>query len=156
MARSNPMEEMVKDFADVYVDMVYSLLAEIAPAKPWWTVSLKPAQKLARWLESRDAIIGWLVEAGVYMGYETYGELLENLEEFWFSMKPIDLVPVEVNMRVPIELVELVKAAPKDAAKHIRDVERLYHRRLEAQKTFEAPTEVPQLAPPLPEEPAAG
>lgn len=122
----NPMEEMVIDGAKVYVELVEELLDEAAPFRPWWSVRLSDDELLFRWQEVRGEIIPWLVEAGIFMGFKTFEEMLENLEKYWTGELLVDMVPPEIIDELPIALVELVQAGPKDAADHIRKGERLF------------------------------
>jgi hypothetical protein len=134
------MEELTSFAADCYVELVEELLDEIAPYRPWFSQQLGDDEALWRWEEQREPIIAWLVQCGIFMGMKTYQELLDRLEEFWMSDLLVDMVPPEVIDRLPIELLEMVQAGPKDAADHIRRVEKLHERKMATA----------QLPPPLP------
>ena len=129
----NPLEEMVIELSDIYVAIVKELVNEFAPFRPWWSAQLTPDQQLFRYLEIRRPIITWLVEAGIYMGYQTFDELLKNLDKFWFGNLLIDMVPPEIIDLIPIQLMELVQADPSSAGDHIRKMEKLVARRIELQ-----------------------
>lgn len=125
----NPMEELTSFAADCYVELVEELLDEIAPYRPWFSQQLGDDEALWRWEEQREPIIDWLVQCGIFMGMKTYQELLDRLEEFWMSPLLVDMVPPEVIDQLPLELLEMVQAGPKDAADHIRRVEKLHERK---------------------------
>lgn len=128
----NPLEEDIKLLADEYVAMVEEFVEELAPSRPWWSKKLSADEKLWRWMDVREEIVSWLVETGAWMGWQDYDEVMKRVDELWFSMAVVDIVPPEVLARVPLSLVELVQANPKDAGPHIRDMERIFHRRREA------------------------
>jgi hypothetical protein len=152
----NPLESDVHDLADAYVELVMDLVEEFAPFRPWWTTELSADQKLWRYMEVRDAIVPWLVEVGVYMGYRTWQEVLDNLDKIWMSKLPIDTTPPEILAALPLELLELVQAGPNDAAQHIRDMEKLFASRSQAAEAMQRAAEdatvtepdVPELLPP--------
>ena len=153
----NPMEAMVYDLAEEYVDIVDALLDEMAPFSPWWSQELTPDQKLWRYLEVRDEMLPWLVEVGIYMGLTTFGDLLDRLDDIWLSQLPLDVAPAGLLAQVPMPLLELVQAAPLEAAQHIRDMENLIARRSTRKKLGEPgplaigkpelPTQAPEVNP---------
>lgn len=128
----NPMEETVQYAAEVYVELVNELLEELAPYRPWWSKKLSKDEALWRWEEVREPIVTWLVRAGIFMGFRTYGEVLDNLEDFWIGHLLVDMVPPEVIDTLPLQLIELVQAGPYEAADHIRMVEKEYAKRTAA------------------------
>ena len=120
----NPLEQMVEDLAQDYVDLVNDLAQEFAPVRPWWDAQLSADEQLWRWQSERDPIMAWLMEAGVHMGYASGDETLKNLEEIFTNEAVIDMVPAEFVITVPPSLLEMVQSSgPKEAAKHIRKME---------------------------------
>jgi len=132
--RLNPMEETVEYAADVYVELVNELLEELAPFRPWWSKTLSRDEALWRWEEVREPIVTWLAQAGIFMGFQNYGEVLDNLEDFWFGPLLVDMVPPEVIDMLPLQLFELVQAGPYEAADHIRAMEKEYAKRTAARE----------------------
>lgn len=152
-AKLNPSEEDVQYAAEVFLELVQDLVDELAPVRPWWTQDLTDDEALWRWAEGETAprapIVAWLTEAGIFMGFKTYQELLDNLEKFWMGNLLVDVVPPEVIDMLPVELVELVQAGPYDAADHIRRMEKLFAKRMAGKAIMDANR------PPLPEIPEA-
>lgn len=152
-AKVNPLEEMVEELSDIYVDMVYDLTQQFAPARPWWSEELSEAQQLWRWMDAkddegvpvRDVIIGWLMAAGAAMGYASAEEALQHIEEYFTSPAAADLIPPAIVAQIPFELLEMVQASgPRDAANHIRKMERLLEDRAVLMDVIGAP-ESPKL-----------
>ena len=85
--RINPLEEDTLWMAEEYVKLVNEMLDELAPYRPWWSQELTQDEMLWRWIDDtagpsvREQIMAWLVEVGVYMGFASYEELLDNLEK---------------------------------------------------------------------------
>lgn len=137
MARKeNPIEEEVKHWADLYVELVEEFVKEYAPYKPWWDVELSQDEMLARYEEVRPKIMPWLATAAVHMGMKDFGELLKRLDEIWMSPLATDTIPLQVQVAVPRELLELVQSNPIDAAKHIRKMETLWARHTAAKEAI--------------------
>jgi hypothetical protein len=128
----NPLEDLTHRMADKYSEMVLDLTEHLAPFRPWWHVDLTPDQKLWRYQESRVKFMPWLSTVMPYMGWESWDEALGELEDLFFSAKADAAVPITLQAMVPVELLRLVQAEPVDAAKHIRDMERLLESRIDA------------------------
>ena len=149
MAKRNPLEEDVAFGAEVYAELVEELLKEVAAEGPWWSVNLSGAEKLYRWMEVREPIIGWLTAAAPYMGFGDYETMLEHLTDFWMTNSLVDLVPPEIIDALPLELVELVQANAYDAATHIREMEKRYEKQALVSGLWEV-NRPPELPAPLP------
>jgi hypothetical protein len=132
----NPLEAMVEDFATVYVDLVKSIAATMAPFRPWWTADLSPDEQLWRWSGDggpRQEVLDWLMQAGAYMGWQNADEVLAHIEDIFTSPAAQDLIPPEVVVQIPVALLEMVQGTgPKDTANHIRKMERMQVGRLQA------------------------
>jgi len=117
----NPYEQLIEDGAKDYVEIVFELLEEIAPVRPWWSVELSTEEQLWRWMTGpRDRVMPWLYEVARVLGWDET-TLLRNLEKLFTDDSVAAMIPVELAATVPIELVELVQASgPFDAATHIR------------------------------------
>lgn len=155
----NPLEQMVLDMADYYVELVEMLTAEIAPVRPWWTEELKPDEQLWRYMDVREEIMAWLMQAGALMGYTTADDVLAHLEELFTSERTVDVWPPAFVAEIPVALLEMVQATgPKEAAKHIRKMERLFAARAEALGILSNTDQpdIPELPPPLPIETLPG
>lgn len=148
--RVNDMEEDVRWLADEYVNMVMSEVEEFAPAHPWYSKVLTANEKLARYMDVRPKIVEWLAEVGIAMGYKSWGELLKNLEVVFTGQLFNDMVPLDLQVQVPVALVELVQAGPFDAAKHIREMETLFERRRLASQQLDVAASLPPPTVPLP------
>lgn len=152
----NPLEELVSEMADVYVEMVKDLAKHIAPVRPWWHVDLTPDQQVWRYLDIREEVMAWLMTTGAYMGFESGEDVLNNLEAIFTDEKIVDLVPAEHVIAIPIALLEAVQAqGPEEVAKYLRKMEKMAQGRaaalglLEANRTQNIP-EAPNAPPPLP------
>lgn len=152
-AKVNPLEELVEELSEAYVEMVYDLVEQFAPARPWWAEELTDAQQLWRWMDAkdeegvpiRDVILGWLMAAGAAMGYADAEESLEHIEEYFTSPAAIDRIPPAVVAEIPYELLEMVQASsPEEAAAHIRKMESLLEDRAVLMDVIGAP-ESPKL-----------
>lgn len=131
--------------------MVEELVDQIAPVRPWWSRQLSTEQMLWRWIDIRLPIMSWLTQVGLYCGWTTPELLLEHLEDVWLSMLPIDMVPMQIQIAVPQQLLMLVQAGPYDAANHIRRMEKEVERRSAAITKLGKPTLTePQERPPSP------
>lgn len=151
----NPLEELTDELADTYVEMVFDLAKEFAPVRPWYHHDLSIDEQLWRWEEIRDPVVEWLMNVGVNLGYQSGDEVLDNLERIFTDETVVDLVPADIVVRIPPELLELVQAVgPKAAAKHIRTMEKKFEGYAQARgvlaaaSTFQFP-EPPDVPPPL-------
>lgn len=161
--RVNPLEELTEEMAQIYVELVNELVEEIAPVSPWWSVKLTQDQQLWRWMSGpREQILSWLMAAGVYMGWKTWQETLDNLDQIFTSPVAPDAIPPDVVIDIPPELLEMVQAAgPVDTAKQIRKMEKLAQAQAEARQLLSTTgqpnvPEPPLQPPPLPVELAPG
>lgn len=157
----NPLEELVEELSDVYVELVYEIAEELAPVRPWWTADLSADAQLWRWIGSdeepgpRAVVLPWLMAAAAHMGATTPDEALAMIEDIFTSPAATDLIPADIVADIPIELLEIVQASgPKDAAKHIRKMEKMVAGRLEAVALLQNTDQpnVPEVPPPLPVE----
>jgi hypothetical protein len=159
----NPLEELVEELSDTYVELVYDLTETFAPFRPWWQKDLSPDQQLWRWISGtteegesvRDAIMGWLMVAGAFMGFQTADETLANIERIFTAPEAPDLIPPAHVASIPVELLEIIQASgPRDAANHIRKMERMVAARAEvlAQVAATDQPDIPQVPPPQPVE----
>lgn len=154
----NPLEALTEELAKDYVEDVKRLTNFFAPYRPWWTASLTPTQQLWRWMAKnndgesiRQKVVSWLMTAGVYMGWKTADEVLANIEKIFTSPAAPDLIPPDVVIEIPTELLEMVQASgPKDAATHIRKMEKMVDGQREAAAILASPDQ-----PQVPEPPAA-
>jgi hypothetical protein len=121
----NPYEQLIEDGAKDYVEIVFELLEEIAPVRPWWSAELTTEQQLWRWMTGpRDKVMPWLYTLASALGWDQQ-TLLRNLEKLFTDERVAAMIPVELAATVPLELVELVQASgPFDAAVHIRKMVR--------------------------------
>lgn len=134
----NPLEEMVEEMSDVYVDMVFELAEELAPVRPWWHADLTAEQKLWRYVGTtpeeglRSIVMPWLEAAAVAMGAPE-GDMLAAagmVERIFTDPAATDLIPPALVAQIPVELLELVQGGgPKDAMKHLVLMERMVARR---------------------------
>lgn len=164
----NPWEDLVEELSAAFVDLVYELVDEFAPNRPWWEKTLTTDQQLWRWIYgpsntpqdgTRMKVIPWLIEAAVYMGANTAEEAMAMIEDTFTSPSAEDLVPLAVQAQIPVELLEIVQAVgPHDAALHIQKMERLVKERqsIVADLASTSTPEIPNVPPPLPIEAAPG
>lgn len=136
--RYNDYEEDILELADEYVAMVGDFLKELAPVRPFWTVPLGSEAALYRYMEIREKIVPWLAEAGAYMGFKSWSEVLANLPKFWFGHLLEDTTPTEVIVRLPVELRSLVQANPNDAAGYLRKMESIFEKKMADVQTLNA------------------
>lgn len=151
----NPLEEMVEELAEYYVELVFELVDEFAPVRPWWTASLTADQQLWRWVGSdqepgpRAVVMPWLAAAAVFMGAQSADEAIGMVERIFTDPAASDIIPPRVVAQIPVELLEIVQASgPKDAAAHIRRMEKMVAGRMEAMALLDQPDQ-----PPYPEAP---
>jgi hypothetical protein len=155
----NPLEAMVDDLADRYVGLVEELTQTFAPMRPWYSPDLTPDEQLWRYLEQRDAIVGWLTDAGAAMLWSSWQETLTRLEELFTSPVVIDRLPMDLIVDERGDVVrQLVQASgPKEAAKHIRKMEKMIEGRAQATQQLDTARKgfnFPDIPPPLPIAPA--
>lgn len=147
----NPLEAMVEDFSALYVDLVKSIAATMAPFRPFWTADLSPDEQLWRWSGDggpRTEILDWLMQAGAYMGWQNADEVLAHIEDIFTSPAAQDLIPPSVVVMIPVSLLEMVQGTgPKDTGNHIRKMERMQVGRLEGQALL-ANTDQPNIPEP--------
>jgi hypothetical protein len=155
----NPLEALTERLATEYVLDVKRLTQMFAPIRPWWSATLSPDAQLWRWETGpRTEIVGWLMQAGVYMGAKDETAALAKIEDIFTSPAAGDLIPPQVVAQIPPELLEMVQAAgPKDAGTHIRKMEAMHAGRMQAVELFKSPDvpnvpEPPIQPPPLPVE----
>lgn len=155
----NPLEALVQEGADAYVALVHELADELAPVRPWWTAELSPDEQLWRWIGSadkpgpRDVVMPWLMQAAAYLGATDAQEALGMIERIFTDASVPDIIPPDVVIQIPTELLEIVQASgPAEAAKHIRKMEKMVEGRSAALAVL-ANTDQPELPvapPPLP------
>lgn len=155
----NPLEEQVNYMADLYPPIVFDLTRMFAPERPWWHADLSADQQLWRWQTGpREAIVVWLIEAASwYLGRPPKDpkEALDQIEAIFTDRKADALVPLQVQARIPPELLEMVQAAgPHEAGKHIRKMERLMEGQQQAMAQLDAARQ-PVTVPEPPQEPLA-
>lgn len=123
----NPLEELTEQLADDYADYVEELTEMFAPVRPWWSTELSQDAQLWRYMTGgRAQIVAWLTAAGVYMGWKTWEETLQKLDQIFTSPAAPDLIPPDVVIDMPPELLEMVQSAgPAETASHIRKMEKL-------------------------------
>jgi len=151
----NPLEALVVDGSDIYVQLVHELAKELAPFRPWWSADLSPDEEVWRYEENRPAIIGWLTEAGAAMGWESWDETLKKLEELFMSPAVPDFLSMELIVDERADIIrEMVQAAgPHEAAKHIRKLEKMVEGRQDALRRLRIEAmDIPETPPPLPVE----
>jgi len=136
----NPYEELIEQGAKDYVELVFELLEEIAPVRPWWHAELSTEQQLWRWMTGpRDKIMPWLYDVAQFLGWDE-DTLLRNLRQLFTDERIVARIPAEMLALVPYELVELVQASgPYDAAEHIRKMVRAERAYAEASQALAAP-----------------
>lgn len=151
----NPLEELTEELAEDYADFVEELAEMFAPIRPWWSVDLTQDQQLWRWMTGpRTEIVSWLMAAGVYMGWKSWDETAKNLAKIFTSPAAPDLIPPDVVIQIPPELLEMVQAGgPEQAAKHIAKMEKLAESQDAARALFASTAQPNFPEPPL--QPAA-
>ena len=151
----NPLEQMVEDLSDQYVELVYELVEEFAPIRPWWSADLNANQQFWRYMGTdvekglRATILPWLMEAAALMGAAPGDPVAAAgmVEEIFTSPAATDIIHPELVAQIPVEILELVQASgPKDAEKHLVKMEKMAVERgqLGALFTPTAPAEEPQ------------
>lgn len=167
-ATANPLEQLVEDLAPEYVALVQELVPVFSPNRPWWTEALTQDQQLWRWVGTPqepgprleimggvklvggpaiqdmkpEQVQGWLPQVAAALAQKRLAfPDLAKLIEFIFTSPAADkVIPLEILMDLPPELLEMVQAAgPIDAAKHIQKVEALYQKNLEGQALLATP-----------------
>lgn len=164
----NPYEELTEELAEVFKEMVFLVVEEYAPIRPWWEKSLTAEQQLWRWIYgpsntpedgTRMLVLPWIMKAARFLGAETTEEALKVIADIFTTQEAVDAIPPAVVAEIPTELLEIVQAAgPFDAATHIRKMERMVERRMPLVEAL-ATADVPPLSvvpPPLPIEIAPG
>lgn len=138
----NPIEELVYELADDYVDQVFELAEDIAPYRPWYHVELKPDEQVMRYMSAptggqqsiRDALVTWLSDASPYMGWGSVQEAIDGLYELFTGRDVIQRIPGVLMADERLDVIrEMVQAqGPRETANHIKRVERMAQRRLQA------------------------
>lgn len=139
----NPLEQMTEEMSEVYVDMVFEFLEELAPFSPWWQADLSPDQQLWRWITGgRDEILAWLEAVAPFMGFDTTDEILAGIPEIFTSVKAEGAIPQILIAQIPLSIVEMVQAVgPEELGKHIRKMERMMAGRQQAFDEIQAARE---------------
>lgn len=131
MSKPNYYEQWEQDMAERYVYLVNLATETLAPKHPWWFVELSPEQQLWRWMDIRDDIMSWLADvAGFLPAIKTVADLMGHLEDIF--TEPIEqLVPPQLLVDERGDaLKEMVQAAgPREAAKHLRKMEKMVAQR---------------------------
>lgn len=155
----NPLEELTQEMADIYVELVYDLVDELAPVRPWWTKTLTIDEQLWRWTGDavtpgpRGPVLEWLMEAARYMGAKDAADAISKIEEIFTSPAAESLIPPEVVASIPIELLEIIQASgPHEAMLHIRKLEKVFEGRQQAVQLLNQPDQptIPAIPPPEP------
>lgn len=144
----NPLEELVYELADDYVDQVFELAEDIAPYRPWYHVELKPDEQVMRYMSApttgaqsiRDALVTWLSDASPYMGWSSVQEAIDGLYRLFTDPAVPRTVPAVLLVDERLDVIrEMVQAqGPRETASHIKRVERMAQRRLQASAMFTA------------------
>lgn len=139
----NPLEEMTEEGSEIYVDMVFEFLEELAPFKPWWQADISPDGQIWRWITGgRDEILVWLEAVAPFMGWETTEEILAGIPEIFTTVEAENLIPQIVVAQIPSSLLEMVQAiGPEEVGKHIRKMERMMAGRQQAEQAIQAAKE---------------
>jgi len=139
----NPMEALVIEMSDYYVDAVLAMTKHIAPVRPWWHTELSADEQIWRYLDIREDVMAWVMVAGVALGYESGDEVLANLEDIFTDERLVDAIDPMVAIAVPHVLIEAVQSnGPKEAANWIRRLEKMAEGRAKALGLLEANREV--------------
>ena len=145
----NPREEMVEEFSDWYIAMVFELANELSPFQPWYEVDLSPDERVERWRVTRPQVFPWLDAIAPFIG-KTADALLSSkdaLAQVFYG--PIDtLVPLQILDDPAGDTLRLMVQAmgPEDVARELPELERMYQRRIEQSRQFYAAANSPAAA----------
>lgn len=158
----NPLEQLVEDLAPEYVALVQELIPVFSPNRPWWTPTLTQDQQLWRWEGTpqdpgpRATVMPWLAQVAPFMHYVAPDQLQQLVNAIFTSPAADTMIPLELIVELPPDLLEMVQAAgPVDASKHIAKMEKLHAARMEelgilsdpSQADFPKPPDQPPVLP---------